>query len=114
MGGIGEPVAPAFPGQVVTRVAANPEAVLRQAVRAEAVLGHIDGRVANGLLKEPLAVRIRRAEEEPALVEHAVLGIAGVHCASIELGDRAVAVIHRYVALRIPLNRLNVTRLAKR
>src|SRR5271157_6174432 len=61
VGGIREPVAPAFAGQVVTRVAANQEAVLGQAVRAEAVLGHIDGCVANGLLKEPLPVRIRRA-----------------------------------------------------
>src|SRR5271166_2293033 len=58
VGGIGEPVAPAFPVQVVPRVAANQEAVLRQAVRAEAVLGHIDGRVANGFLKESLPGRI--------------------------------------------------------
>jgi hypothetical protein len=34
VGEIGEPVAPAFPGQVVTQVAANQETVLCQAVRA--------------------------------------------------------------------------------
>ncbi len=58
MGGIGEPVAPAFAGKIVTRVAANQSTILCQAVRAKAVFCHIDSRVSNRFLKEPLPIRI--------------------------------------------------------
>src|SRR5271157_3903387 len=110
---VGEPVAPAFAVENIARVAANQETVLRQAVRAIALLGRVHGRVSGRLLQKLLALGVRSAQKESVLEEHAVARIAGLGIPAVNLRHRAVAGIDRDVSLGITTKQIEGERIRK-